>query len=125
MADYTLQINNNIIRQLNEGQMMALLKTGNSILVDVDAQETVPMDTGLLQQSGTVSRDGDNVKITYSTPYADIQYFDASLQHNQGPHAGTATDHWLDEYQNGGTKFDFVVDKYKAHYSSELRRIHL
>ena len=69
--------------------------------------------------------DGDNVKITYSTPYADFQYFDASLQHNQGPHAGTAKDHWMDPYINGGTKFDFVVDKYKAHYSNELRRIHV
>lgn len=125
MSNFIIQYNNQIIRQLGEGQVRAMLKTANSILVDTSAKKVVPFDTSLMEASGHVVRDGEDVKIEYSTPYVGYQYFDASLQHNQGPHAGTAKDHWLDSYQNGGADFDFVVDKYKSHYSNELRRIHL
>jgi hypothetical protein len=125
MSDYTIRYNNSIIRQLGKAQTKALLKTANSILVDTSAKKVVPFDSSIMEASGKADRKGEDVVIHYSAPYTEYQYFDITLKHEQGPHAFLAEDHWLDPYMNGGTEFDFVVDKYKAHYTNELRRIHL
>lgn len=123
MANHTLLLNQVIINQMAQAQYIAALKTGNSILVDISADETVPFDTSLLENSGHVNQTREGAEIQYSTPYAAKQYFDASLDHSKGPHAGTAKDHWMDTYLEHGAKEDFPVDKFKRHYTNELRRI--
>lgn len=100
----------------------ALIKTANSIKLDTEQNQVVPFDNGILQASAfpQVQPSDGNVLLKYSTPYASKQYFDASLRHDKGPHAGTARDHWLDEHCNGGAKEDWTIDKFCKHLSREL-----
>lgn len=99
----------------------ALLKTAGSIKLSVAQYNTVPFDEGLLQASAHPVVNGDgSVSLQYDTNYAATQYFDASLHHMKGPHAGTATDHWLDPYLEGNTKRDWTDKKFAAHLKKEL-----
>ena len=121
--NYTLNLYQGIIQNLETAQYRAALKTANSVLVDVSAAEVTPFDNGILENSGTVTQTQEGAQIQYSTPYAARQYFDVSLNHGQGPHAGTAKARWLDDYLDGNAKQDFAREKFKKHYASELRRI--
>lgn len=125
-------LNNNFSLQLDQAQLQKILdaetraaeKTANSIILEVSNQEIVPMDNGDLEISGhTVITGQGSVQIQYSTPYAAKQYFDASLDHSKGPHAGTAHDHWLDQFLPNGNKESWVLDKFKRHLNNEIRRI--
>lgn len=99
----------------------ALLKTANSIKLDTTQDQVIPFDNGLLQASAhpQLQTDG-SVNLEYTQNYAAKQYFDASIRHNKGPHAGTAKDHWLDPYLAGGTKSEWVQKKFSAHLRKEL-----
>lgn len=100
----------------------ALLKTANSIKLDTTQDQVIPFDSGLLQASAHPQLQADgSVNLEYTQNYAAKQYFDASLRHNKGPHAGTAKDHWLDPYLAGGSKNDWVNDKFAKHLNKELR----
>lgn len=99
----------------------SLLKTANSIKLSVTQYNTVPFDTGLLQASAhpELQTDG-SVNLEYPQNYAATQYFDASIRHTKGSHAGTAKDHWLDPYLAGGAKNEWVQKKFSAHLRKEL-----
>lgn len=99
----------------------ALFKTAGSIKLSVAQYNTVPMDTGILQSSAhpVLNPDG-TVDLQYPQNYAAKQYFDASLRHTKGPHANTATDHWLDPYMQGGNKSEWTDKKFAAHLKKEL-----
>lgn len=124
MASYSIQFNTTNINRIVEAQTKAALGTANSIILDVNAANTVPFDTSALENSAfpDIQQDGD-VELCYSTPYAAVQYFDASLDHSKGGHAGTATDHWLEPYTENGNKKQWVKDKFAAHLNRELGRL--
>lgn len=54
-----------------------------------ESQQLVPVDTGLLKDSGLVSTDKKNqiVTIAYNTPYARKQHEDTTLNHPKGGQA--------------------------------------
>ena len=54
-----------------------------------ESQQLVPVDTGLLKDSGLVSPDKKNqiVTIAYNTPYARKQHEDMTLNHPKGGQA--------------------------------------
>lgn len=54
-----------------------------------ESQQLVPVDTGLLKDSGLVSTDKKNqiVTIAYNTPYARKQHEDMTLNHPKGGQA--------------------------------------
>lgn len=54
-----------------------------------ESQKLVPVDTGILQKSGTMTTDKANktVTISYNTPYALKQHEDGSLKHPRGGEA--------------------------------------
>lgn len=106
----------------NRRLMRAELRTMQNIQLDVSAREVVPFDHGFLQASHHVSLDADGARIETSVPYSEKQYFDASLKHNKGPHAGTAKARWLDDYLNGNIKYAWVVDKFQKNLRKELSR---
>ena len=122
--NYSIQFNWNNIDRIVEAQAKAVLGTANSIILDVNAANTVPFDTSALENSVFLDQEQDgNVDLVYSTPYAARQYFDASLDHSKGGHAGTATDHWLEPYLEHGTKEQWVKEKFAKHLAKELRRL--
>ena len=124
MAGFRTQLNQQNINKLIEAQHKAALKTANSIRVDVSAAQTVPFDTGELERSFFAQQEQDgNVSIYYSAPYAAVQYFDASLDHSKGGHAGTATDHWLEPYLANGAKKTFASEKFSGHLRKEIAKI--
>lgn len=54
-----------------------------------ESQELVPVDTGILKQSATISTDKNSqiVTISYNTPYARKQHEDNTLNHPKGGQA--------------------------------------
>lgn len=122
MADFEIEFNGNVIREIEQLQYKAAIRTANSILLDVSAEETVPFDNGIMEASGQTNPTQDGAQISYGTNYVEKQYFDESLNHNQGPHAGTAKAHWLDDYVDGDKK-DWVQEKFGQHYQTEFRRM--
>ena len=122
MADYEIEFNGNVIREIEQLQYKAALRTANSILLDVSAEETVPFDNGIMESSGQTNPTQDGAQISYGTNYVERQYFDESLNHDKGPHAGSAKSHWLDDYIDGD-KEDWVQEKFGEHYQSEFRRM--
>ena len=53
------------------------------------ANETIPIDTGMMLQSGQVDVDRDRLhaEISYSTPYVIRQHEDTTLRHTNGRRA--------------------------------------
>lgn len=51
-----------------EGGEKAVYEAANALLREANTQ--VPIDTGALQRSGTVSQDGLKANVSYDTPYA-------------------------------------------------------
>lgn len=125
MAGYTIQLNNRLIRAIQQADIKAAIRTANSIKDDVDADQTVPFLTGALNQSAFVNTSNvqnDGIQISYTAPYVGYQYYTPGLNHYTGQHSN-ATDHWLDPYLSNGTKKDFAADKYREHMVQELRRL--
>lgn len=112
-------MNDDFVAKLNKAMYKATMKTALNIQANVVQAETIPMDNGLLQGSGHVETTSIGARLSYSEPYASIQYFNASFSHDKGPHAGTATDHWLDPYLKGGAKHKWVMDRYRANFNKE------
>lgn len=121
MADYRVELNDAVLAKIKQAHINAAIKTANSIMLDVDEEQTVPFLYGTLDQSKFID-DSDilheGIRILYNTPYAAKQYF-VPMNHNFTQHAH-ATDHWLDPYLPGGTKATFAKDKYVQHFKKEF-----
>lgn len=75
----TIELDNSVIRKLNNNAITALEMTAEAIHTDVVQAEVMPFDVGVLQQDNTFvdisnSRNGE-VRIVSSTPYARRLYF--------------------------------------------------
>lgn len=75
----TIELNNAVIRKLNDNAIKALEMTGEAIHTAVVQAEVMPFDVGTLQQDNTFvdmsnSSNGE-VRIVSSTPYARRLYF--------------------------------------------------
>lgn len=114
------KLDTKIIDHLSKAGYQALEKTGFSIRQDVDDSQTIPFLTGQMDRTGDVKPDGGGgFRLIYSTPYAAKQYY-VPMNHNKAHHAH-ATDHWLDPYLSGGTKYDWVLDRYKRHFEKGVK----
>lgn len=123
MAEY-YKPNPQFWQQFGKAVVKAQMSTAYSINTDVNATEVVPMDHGFLQASAHtyVLSDG-MVLLQYNMPYAVYQYFDASLRHDKGPHAGTATSHWLNPYLPNGAKNAWVQVTFVKHLRKYMSQI--
>lgn len=105
------------IARLGDAKVKSLRKTGEAVRTDLVQSQTMPFDTGTLQNDSTFvdeSRVGDGkVTLVSSTPYARRLYFhpEYNFQRGKNPNAGGR---WLDPYvmgakrlfvQNAFTKF--------------------
>lgn len=75
----------NAERLARQAGARALRAAGEHILEH--ANRTVPIEEGILQQSGTVDSDETQAVISYDTPYAVRQHEDVTLTHAAGRRA--------------------------------------
>lgn len=113
------------IKQIKKASFRAAVGTANAIIEETESKGVIPMQEGALQSSAFVKQNAAKreVQIRYSTPYAWVQYFDASFRHDTGPHAGTAKDHWLEEYLPNGVSHRKILIINKRFVEEQLRAI--
>ena len=103
----TVTINPAFLKDLKAAQKQALEQSGEAVRGDLIISQTMPMETGQLQDESTFvdmskSDDGE-VSLTSSTPYARRLYFhpEYNFRRDKNPNAGGR---WLDPYLAGGAK---------------------
>lgn len=98
-----------LIRYQNVAQTN-LVKTADAMKTDLVQSQTMPFDTGALQNNSTFIDDSkrtqNKVKIVSDTPYARKLYFhpEFNFQKDKNPNAGGQ---WFEPYISG-TKKDFA-----------------
>ena len=109
--DVKVTLNMSKINAIEEGITQALLKTADAVKTDVQQSQTMPFDTGAMQNESTFvdgSDIGDNkASVITDTPYARRMYFhpEYNFQTIHNPNAGAL---WYDPYLVG-TKKDYCV----------------
>lgn len=103
-TDRTAAVNN----QIRDLIAQALKDVGDNCLEE--ANRTIPLEEGVLQDSGFVEVDVHALEgqVAYSTPYAVVQHEDSTLTHDPG-----REDHWLEKTvdRNRGAYEAYVADK--------------
>lgn len=102
-----IKYNTNNINNILENARLALVDTAEAIKTDLIQSQTMPFDTGTLQNDSTFVDDKKAikgvVKIVSDTPYARKMYFHPEYRFNkkQNPNAGGR---WFDTYIDGEKK---------------------
>lgn len=88
-----------------------LVKTADAMKTDLVQSQTMPFDTGALQNNSTFVDDSNKyqnkVKIVSDTPYARKLYFHPEFNFQQGKNAN-AGGQWFEPYISGDKK-DFAA----------------
>ena len=96
-------------------QYISLAQTADAVLTDLRDSQTMPFDTGNLQNDSTFLDDSQKVQgrvsIVSSTPYARRLYYhpEYDFRHTNNPNAGGK---WFEPYISGN-KSDFIVNAFK------------
>lgn len=110
------------IKGLTDAVAPALAKTAELIHKDMQQSQTMPFDTGTLQNKSTFVDDKDaeigEVDLVSSTPYARRLYYhpEYKFQTHENPNAGGR---WLEPYLPGGKKETFAQETFAKVYSKE------
>lgn len=136
MARY--QISTSQMRKITQAQITAVKKTALNIDAKIIRENVVPMDEGDLQLSSKVEVEGNTAYLSWGAgaatpqgqgqttadlPYARKQYFDTTLRHDKGPHAGTAKARWADDYLQNGSQFKYTQQMYRTHFMKEFHKL--
>lgn len=121
-ASGTVKLNLPRLRQLDQAKIRALEKTAEALHTDLVQSQTMPFQTGNLQNEGTFVDDGDSsrgyVAIVSSTPYARRLYFHPEYRFSTAENPDADGD-WFGPYQKGGAKEDFAQKAFAALYKRE------
>lgn len=110
----TSTINYAALKQIEKNMQQALVKTADVVKTDLQQSQTMPFDSGAMQNRSTFVDDSDvsnsNVSIVSDTPYARRLYFhpEYDFQKDGNPNAGSE---WFEPYINGDKK-QKVVDTF-------------
>lgn len=76
------------VQSIVQGAIMEAVESARDELLR-KANETIPIDTGMMMQSGQVDSDRDRLhaEVSYSTPYVIRQHEDTTLRHKDGRRA--------------------------------------
>lgn len=95
------------IEMINEIAKLALIDTAEAVKTDLIQSETVPFDTGTMQNDSTFVDDKRIIKgvakIVSDTPYARKVYFDPEI-HIQQEKNPNAKQYWFEDYISGNKK---------------------
>lgn len=107
--------NSKNIDMVNENAILALLDTAEAIKTDLVQSQTMPFDTGTMQNDSTFV-DGKKVikgiaKIVVDTAYSRKVYFDPEIHIKQGKNPN-AKQYYFDDYISGNKK-DLPIKYFK------------
>ena len=102
-----ITFNNKNIEKINENARLALIDTAEAIKTDLIQRQTMPFDTGTMQNDSTFVDDKKSIRgvatIIVDTPYARKVYFDPEIHIKQGKNPN-AKQYYFDDYLNGNKK---------------------
>ena len=111
----TIKLNEAKLKELTKQQYVSLAQTADALVTDLRDSQTMPFDTGNLQNDSTFLDDSQKekgrVSIVSSTPYARRLYYHPEYnftRNNNGSAGGT----WFEPYISGN-KSDFIVNAFK------------
>lgn len=116
-------LNHKILTQIDDIAKQALYETADSIRLNVQQNETMPFDTGNLQNRSTFvdksQLDDFKVSIVSDTPYARRLYFhpEYNFSRRENRHAGGK---WFDPYIEGSKK-DYPQRMFEKYLSRRIR----
>ena len=104
-----VELNYSVLNMLDNAQFEALAQTADATLTELRDRQTMPFDTGNLQNDSTFVDDSqrDKVSIVSSTPYARRLYFHPEYNYRRGNNA-SAGGKWFESFLND----DFIVSAY-------------
>ena len=116
----TVKLNEAKLKQLTQSQQISLAQTADALLTDLRDSQTMPFDTGNLQNDSTSIDDSQKekgrVSIVSTTPYARRLYYhpEYNFRRNNNARAGGK---WFEPYISGN-KSDFA----KSAFSKLFKR---
>ena len=104
-----VELNVSVLNALDNAQYEALAMTADATLTELRDRQTMPFDTGNLQNDSTFVDDSqrDKVSIVSSTPYARRLYFHPEYNYRRGNNA-SAGGKWFDSFLND----DFITNTF-------------
>ena len=104
-----VELNVSVLNALDNAQYEALAMTADATLTELRDRQTMPFDTGNLQNDSTFVDDSqrDKVSIVSSTPYARRLYFHPEYNYRRGNNA-SAGGEWFESFLND----DFIATAY-------------
>ena len=111
----TIKLNEAKLKELTRQQYISLAQTADAVLTDLKDSQTMPFDTGNLQNDSTFLDDSQKekgrVSIVSATPYARRLYYhpEYDFRHTNNAKAGGK---WFEPYISGN-KSDFIVNAFK------------
>ena len=96
-----VELNVSVLNALDNAQYDALAMTADATLTELRDRQTMPFDTGNLQNDSTFVDDSqrDKVSIVSSTPYARRLYFHPEYNYRRGNNA-SAGGKWFESFLN-------------------------
>ena len=96
-----VELNVSVLNALDNAQYEALAMTADATLTELRDRQTMPFDTGNLQNDSTFIDDSqrDKVSIVSSTPYARRLYFHPEYNYRRGNNA-SAGGKWFESFLN-------------------------
>ena len=96
-----VELNMSVLNALDNAQYEALAMTADATLTELRDRQTMPFDTGNLQNDSTFVDDSqrDKVSIVSSTPYARRLYFHPEYNYRRGDNA-SAGGKWFESFLN-------------------------
>ena len=95
------------INMINEVARLALLDTAEAVKTDLIQSQTMPFDTGIMQNDSTYVDNKRIIKgvarLVTDTPYARKVYFDPEITIHQDKNPN-AKQRWFDDYISGEKK---------------------
>ena len=104
-----VELNYSVLNALDNAQYEALAMTADATLTELRDRQTMPFDTGNLQNDSTFVDDSqrDKVSIVSSTPYARRLYFHPEYNYRRGNNA-SAGGKWFESFLND----DFIASAF-------------
>ena len=104
-----VELNYSVLNMLDNAQYEALAMTADATLTELRDRQTMPFDTGNLQNDSTFVDDSqrDKVSIVSSTPYARRLYFHPEYNYRRGDNA-SAGGKWFESFLND----DFIASAF-------------
>ena len=110
----TIKLNEAKLKELTRQQYISLAQTADAVLTDLRDSQTMPFDTGNLQNDSTFLDDSQKekgrVSIVSATPYARRLYYhpEYDFRHTSNAKAGGK---WFEPYISGN-RTDFLKDTF-------------